>query len=211
MSGIGILLLAAALASTVVPAEAKGQRGKASRGSYSAAKAAPASVAPRAQAARRSLLDHPGQAQPSASLAQTIRNRESGPGWVGTAFLIALLSGGGLSASDRSWLEARIASMANDGGDDNAAPVLLGPVAPPIQFHFDGLRDRYVTGDSIAVRVSATRAGTALPVSCIDPVSRRELVGEGLHLSWAPAAAGVDLLACSAGGYSERRLVRVEG
>lgn len=208
MKTVGILFLAASVACAGLPASAKG--GKSGKRSYSPARTAPAAVGPRSAAPRRSLLGQPGQPQPSPALAQTIRERESGPGWIGTAFLIALLSGGGLSASDRGWLESRIASMRDNGEDQPEVVELLGAVAPQVRFQFDGLRDRYAAGDAVAVRVRAVRDGKAVPVSCTDPEGR-EQSGDDLRLSWGPATAGTDLLACRAGGHLERRLVHVEG
>ncbi|WP_249354847.1 hypothetical protein [Ralstonia sp. 3PA37C10] len=68
---------------------------------------------------RGSLLE--GGAQPSPKMAQIIRERESsGPGWIGTAFLVALLSRHDLSDSDRQWLQTKIDALAGEDEADDA-------------------------------------------------------------------------------------------
>ncbi|MDF6893604.1 hypothetical protein NLR16_24450, partial [Escherichia coli] len=67
-------------------------------------------------------------------MAQIIRERESsGPGWLGTAFLVALLSRHDLSDSDRQWLQSKIDALAGEDEADDASG-LAPPLAPSVTF-----------------------------------------------------------------------------
>lgn len=104
--------------------------------------------------ARRSLLT--GTPPPSPRLREIIQREESsGPGWIGTAFLIALLSQHDLSAADHAWIEARIAAL---GRDEEQPPALLASVTPAVAFHIQGLKQSYPPDNEAELTVRATRS-----------------------------------------------------
>ena len=156
------------------------------------------------QQVRRSLLSQTGP-QPSPQVSEIIRERESsGPGWLGTAFLISLLSRHDLSDSDRSWINSRIDSVRNEQPDE--APALLPAVKPKVQFTFEGLDAPHPIGMPAKVTVSATLNGQPVPVSCEHPAAMNQ--NGHTVIAWTPEAHGVTLLTCKAGAHQERRLLR---
>lgn len=158
---------------------------------------------------RRSLLAG-AQSQPSPKVTQIIRERErSGPGWLGTAFLVSLLSQHDLSSSDRSWIEGRINALRDSGEDNNNAPVLLQPAAPGISFRYGGLQSQYVAGAEAMVTVRADQAGKAVPVACTLAGAQLDQGGTEARIEWTPSGTGVQLLSCEAAGHRDRKLLRV--
>lgn len=160
----------------------------------------------RARGTRRSLLE--GGAQPSAHLAQVIRERESScPGWLGTAFLVALLSRHDLSDSDRHWLQAKIDALADDEADDQSG--LEPPLVPTVTFLYAGLQGNFMTGRGSTIRVTAH--GTPvnpIPVSCTMPEARISTEGPAAVIVWEPRAPAAYVLTCQAGGQRDRRLLK---
>ncbi|MEJ1269013.1 hypothetical protein WDV93_25060 [Pantoea ananatis] len=72
---------------------------------------------------RQSLLSSNGP-QPSPRLQTIIREKEaSGPGWVGTAALVWLLSQHDLSSSDREWINSRLREADSDSSSEQPVPV----------------------------------------------------------------------------------------
>ena len=145
--------------------------------------------------------------QPSPKVAQVIRERESsGPGWVGTAFLIALLSRHDLSSADPSWIQGRIDALRDDGNEEDD---LLDAVASPVTFDFAGLKPKPEVGDKFSVLVSAKSKGAAVPVSCSLDEATVVRSDQLSQVSWEPSAPGAALLTCEAAGHQSRRLLRV--
>lgn len=158
--------------------------------------------------ARRSLLA--AGKQPSPRLTQIIRERErSGPGWIGTAVLIALLSQHDLSASDRSWIQGKIDAL-NAEGEGDEAQALLPPAQRPMSI--TGATQPLHAGQSatIAVAASGMRADAItcdIEGTAAQPViSGRDRVAS---LTWTPERAGAYILNCRAGKHIERRVLRV--
>lgn len=159
--------------------------------------------------ARRSLLAG-SPSQPSPKVTEIIRERErSGPGWLGTAFLVSLLSQHDLSSSDRSWIEGRINSLRESGEDDEPAPALLSPAAPGVSFRYAGLQPQFTAGAEATVTVRAERAGVAVPVACALPGAQLDQGRGEARIEWTPAGPGVQLLSCEAAGHRDRKLLRV--
>lgn len=159
--------------------------------------------------ARRSLLAG-SPSQPSPKVTEIIRERErSGPGWLGTAFLVSLLSRHDLSSSDRSWIEGRINALRESGDDAEPAPALLSPAAPGVSFRYAGLQPQFTAGAEATVTVRAERAGVAVPVACTLPGAQLDQGRGEAHIEWTPAGPGVQLLACEAAGHHDRKLLRV--
>lgn len=155
---------------------------------------------------RRSLLDQHND-PPSQRLATIIRDRErSGPGWIGTAFLIALLSRHDLSSADREWIGRRIASL--HGTETEGDPAWLAPVSPVVRFQYSGLQSEYSSGVPAELTVWAEHAGVAVPLECaLAGVSPIAFAGKRVRISWTPVA-GVTILTCTAGKHVARTLIR---
>ena len=159
--------------------------------------------------ARRSLLAG-SPSQPSPKVTEIIRERErSGPGWLGTAFLVSLLSQHDLSSSDRSWIEGRINALRDSGEDAEPAPALLSPAAPGVSFRYAGLQPQFEAGAEATVTVRAERAGVAVPVACALPGAQLDQGQGEARIEWTPAGPGVQLLSCEAAGHRDRKLLRV--
>lgn len=147
---------------------------------------------------------------PSPRLTQIIRERErSGPGWIGTAVLIALLSQHDLSASDRSWIQGKIDALDTEG-EGEVAQALLPPAQRPMSI--TGATQPLRAGQSTTITVAAggvpadavacnIEGAAAQPV-----VSARDRVAS---LSWTPERAGAYILTCRTAKYTERRVLRV--
>lgn len=155
---------------------------------------------------RQSLISSSGP-QPSSRVTQIIHERESsGPGWLGTAFLVSMLSRNDLSGSDRSWVQSRIDALKSEGADE--APLqLLKAVSPKVAFSFKGLDEPLYVGKSASVIVTAQSGGKAVPVSCDHPAAHA--VDGHAQIVWTPDTTGVSLITCKAGDRQEQRLVRV--
>jgi hypothetical protein len=158
---------------------------------------------------RRSLIadDAP---QPSPKVTQIIRERESsGPGWLGTAFLVSVLSRHDLSSSDRSWIQDRIDSIRSSGeaAEDGEPPALLPAVHPKIEFTFKGLDAPLHAGEVASVSVSALAHGQPVPITCDHPAASNH--SGHVDIVWTPEMPSVSLLTCKSGERQERRLVLV--
>lgn len=148
---------------------------------------------------QKSLLTKNGP-QPSPMVTQIIRERESsGLGWLGGAFLVALLSRNDLSSSDRNWIQNQI---------DTLEEPLLPPVRPKVILVFTGLDGPLRVGEAADISVSAVDgSGKSLFVAC-DLPANADNQGR-IKLSWTPDSPGVRLFTCKAGGHQERRVARV--
>lgn len=156
---------------------------------------------------RRSLLE--GGAQPSPKMAQIIRERESsGPGWLGTAFLVALLSRHDLSDSDRQWLQTKIDALAGEDESDDASG-LAPPLAPSVTFLYAGIQGNFAIDRASTIHVTAqTAPGNPVAVNCTMREARITAEGTSATLVWEPHAQAVYVLTCQAGGQRDRRLLK---
>jgi hypothetical protein len=158
--------------------------------------------------AQKSLLDRQGDL-PSPKLTETIRQREtSGSGWVSAAFLMMLLSGNDLSASDRSWVERRLEEAeAEEGG--RAVNERTADVPAQVAFRYTG--DQELTaGIAVALEIEASSSGKTLVTSCAvgDPLSGGAKSNNGL-LRWTPPAEGAHVVTCEAADVIDYRLLYV--
>jgi hypothetical protein len=169
-----------------------------------------------ASLARRSLLSQ--GPRPSNRVTQIIRERESsGPGWIGTAFLVSLLSQHDLSASDRRWIESRIDSLrAEERSEEEGIgqQSRMQSLKPSVTMVLTGVDRPLKSGVPAALQLTAA-AGK-------DPAADMQcgVTGSGsthttlrrpgvLVITWTPEHPGVYILDCTAGGRHERRLLRV--
>lgn len=157
----------------------------------------------------RSLLDD-GDQRPSKRLTDVIKEREkSGPGWLGTAFLISMLSQHDLSAADKEWIERKLSGLEAEG--DSGEDGLLLPIVQTVAFRFVGLEHQPAVGKTNVIDVSAAdRTGRAVKVQCDRPafgeVDHREAFA---RISISPTAAGAAVITCHAAGVTERRAIRI--
>lgn len=154
---------------------------------------------------RPSLLSS-GQ-QPSPQLSQIIRERESsGPGWLGTAFLISLLSRHDLSAADHEWLEGKINAL-KDG--DSPEPELAPAVVSGVRFSYTGLQPAFAIDQAATIHVSAkAEDGKPVTVTCTMPEAQVTQEGESAAIQWRPQAAAVYVLTCRSGAQRDRRILK---
>ncbi|MGT2457810.1 hypothetical protein ACU4GI_33450 [Cupriavidus basilensis] len=155
--------------------------------------------------ARRSLLAD--GAQPSPQLAQVIRQRESsGPGWLGTAFLVSLFSQHDLSSADKQWISNKIASLKQqDDEEPELAPAQVGPV----RFEYTGLQPALALGQVATIRALALDASNKpLNVTCEMPQANITQDDKSAAIQWHPASPAVHVLTCHAGGERDRRIVK---
>ncbi|MGA5726650.1 hypothetical protein ACPCHQ_22200 [Ralstonia thomasii] len=154
---------------------------------------------------RRSLLAS-GQ-QPSPQLSQIIRERESsGPGWLGTAFLISLLSRHDLSEADHQWLESKINALKDE---DDQEPELVPAVVPEVRFAYTGLQSSFAIDQAATIRVSAKADdGKPVTVACAMPEAEITQDDGSAAIKWRPQAAAVYVLTCRAGTQRDRRILK---
>lgn len=161
----------------------------------------------------RSLLSprEPGRPAPSKRLSEIIRQRESsGPGWVGTAFLVYLFSRHDISDSDKRWLKAEIDRRHAAGEDDDVA--LLEPAHPGVMFNYTGLGMPIRRDMNLTIGVSAEADGEPVAVTCDIPGGRVVSGPQNLRASvfWTAPPAGVTILTCRAAERQDMRLLRVQ-
>jgi hypothetical protein len=145
----------------------------------------------------------------SPRLASIIRHEESsrGPGWLGTAFLVSLLSQHDLTTSDRSWLQRQIDAIKDPDGD-HVEPLLL-PVQSKYLVIYDGLQSSYKVGQQVTITVKAKDAkGKPVRPICTLPFSTVASEGSTSRITWSPASVGVGMLTCQVNGEPHRKLVR---
>ncbi|WP_155402785.1 hypothetical protein [Ralstonia solanacearum] len=142
-------------------------------------------------------------------MTQIIRERESsGPGWVGTAFLVALLSRHDLSDRDRQWVQAKIDVLTGeDAADDQSG--LAPHLVPTMTFVYAGVLENFAIGRASTIHVTAHAApGEPVAVSCTMPEANIAAEGASATLVWEPHAPAVYVLTCQAGGQRDRRLLK---
>jgi len=164
-----------------------------------------AAGAMRTSVGRRSLLDD--APAPSTRLANVIQQRESsGPGWLGTAFLISLLSQHDLSKDDRGWIQGRIDALKGEEGENS----LLPATSPAVRFSYLGLKPSYKVGESIELNASASSMESKpVPIECAFQGAIANTESGRANIKYRPAAPAVQVLSCRAGGRTDRRLIKV--
>lgn len=149
-------------------------------------------------------------AKPSERLQTIIRERQvsNGPGWLGTAALVWLLSQHDLSDSDRSWISSQLSS-GNDGDGQDAS---VDRITKALTFTWDGLPEAVKVGQPVKIAVSAVDAKghhQALDCTITNGSVNTALTESGVVMTWTPATAGVGFLQCDGLSEGERRAVAV--
>lgn len=155
-------------------------------------------------------------AHPSPQLQRIIQVRQasSGPGWLGTAALVWLLTRPDVTDSDRDWVNAQIATQSNVASVDTGNS--LNRTAKTLTFVYDGLSDTVTSGELLRVAVSAH--DTALhnqAISCSVISSSNQSPAEikvteqGVDVTWKPTTAGFAILQCDSLKEGERRLLTI--
>lgn len=155
--------------------------------------------------ARQSLLNNNGP-QPSPRLQTIIREKEaSGPGWVGTAALVWLLSQHDLSSSDREWINSRLREANSDSSSEQPAPV-SGQSNVSFQW---AIPSHIVSGLPVKIVVTAVRYGKAVLPSCeLDDV-KSVPENNAAVLNWTPEDTFSAVATCRAEGWVDQRLLAV--
>ncbi|HGH4585595.1 TPA: hypothetical protein ACJIWA_004118 [Enterobacter bugandensis] len=151
----------------------------------------------------RSVLSQ-SQTLPSEKLQTVIREKErSGPGWMGTALLVWLLSQHDLSSSDKEWVNQQIAQAKKENQQIPPPPPELSDVA----FNWS-YPSAFTPGEKALIAVSATQgiAGKSVPVTCVMNGSYGVKDGEITRMEWTPDKAMTSVMRCEAGGLSDLRM-----
>lgn len=192
--------------------------------------AAPSSIytrpPPKASAPR------PNSPQPSPQLAQVIHQHNGGSNWMGTALVMSMLHSNNLSASDRSWLEERLAEeRAHEAawptaqvGATQAAPAPApkdlgqammdgfaeGSLPKRMQFQFD-LPLRVVAGETYDLKVNAQDGrGKPKDLRCILPGATVTSDGLTQQLRWTPVQPGSQVITCKSQDDADQRLLEIQ-
>ncbi|WP_089529117.1 hypothetical protein [Pantoea ananatis] len=155
--------------------------------------------------ARQSLLNNSGP-QPSPRLQTIIREKEaSGPGWIGTAALVWLLSQHDLSDSDREWINSRLREANSDSSSEQPAPV---SGQSDVSFQW-AIPSHIVSGLPVKIVVTAVRYGKAVLPSCeLDDV-KSVPENNAAVLNWTPEDTFSAVATCRAEGWVDQRLLAV--
>lgn len=153
---------------------------------------------------RRSVLSGSG-AKPSERVQTLIREKErSGPGWIGTAALVWLLSQHDLSSSDKEWVEGKI-NAAKAAGEKIESPP---PELTAIRFTYL-LPDTFTAGKAATLTVS-TAGGGDKPLTCTLSGAQWQPAGQAQTTVWTPAASGSQVLQCEQANVVDERLLIIE-
>ncbi|OAD97938.1 hypothetical protein [Pantoea sp. OXWO6B1] len=156
-------------------------------------------------AAPRSLLSGSGT-WPSARLQTIIREKEaSGPGWVGTAALVWLLSRHDLSSGDRAWINERLREANNNAVSEPDAPVAE---QSDVRFQW-AVPALIVSGQPVKIVVTAVRHGKALVPACELGDMKSEQENNAAVLNWTPENTFSAVATCRAEGWVDQRLLAV--
>lgn len=153
----------------------------------------------------RSVLSGPGP-QPTQKLQTIIREKErSGPGWMGTAMLVWLLSQHDLSSSDRDWVESRLEEARQRGEKIETPPAEQSDVT------FDwSLPSAFIAGQQASLTVTTLRGKQPVTVTCRINDTRSTDAGNTSRLVWTPAAPGTAVADCHADGWVDQRLLIIK-
>ncbi|MEX1843502.1 hypothetical protein KMW40_24115 [Enterobacter cloacae] len=151
----------------------------------------------------RSVLSR-SQTLPSEKLQTVIREKEqSGPGWMGTALLVWLLSQHDLSSSDKAWVNQQIAQAKKE----NQQVLPPTPELSDVAFNWS-YPSAFTPGQKAMIAVSAKQglAGKAVPVTCVMNGSYGVKDGEITRIEWTPDKDMTAVMRCKAGGLSDLRM-----
>lgn len=152
---------------------------------------------------RQSLLNNNGL-QPSPRLQTIIREKEaSGPGWMGTAALVWLLSQHDLSSSDREWINSRLREA--DSGSEPPAPA-AGESDVSFQW---AVPAQIVSGQPVKIVVTAFRHGKAVLPPCELGDVKSVPENSAAVLNWTPENTFSAVATCRAEGWVDQRLLAV--
>lgn len=154
-------------------------------------------------------------ARPSPQLQTIIREREvsRGPGWLGTAALVWLLSRHDLSDDDRRWVASQ---MSSSGGvlEDGTS---VNRVGKNLTFVYEGLPEAVKVGQTLHVVIAAIdekHRHQALSCGLIGPgntplSARTDITDSGVSLTWTAKQEGITFLQCDGLAEGERRAIDV--
>ena len=150
---------------------------------------------------RQSLLSSRG-AQPSPRLQTIIRERESsGPGWMGTAGLVWLLSQHDLSSSDREWINNRL----REENSENPQPVTE---QSDVSFQWS-VPASVTNGQPAKIVIAAVRHGKVLQPDCELGDVKSVHENNAAVLNWTPENTVSAVATCRADGWVDQRLLAV--
>lgn len=154
---------------------------------------------------RQSLLNNNGP-QPSPRLQTIIREKEaSGPGWMGTAALVWLLSQHDLSSSDREWINSRLRDADSGGSSEPPAPA-AGESDVSFQW---AVPAQIVSGQPVKIIVTAFHHGKAVLPSCELGDVKSVPENNAAVLNWTPENTFSAVATCRAEGWVDQRLLAV--
>lgn len=152
-------------------------------------------------AAPQSLQNRSGP-QPSPQLQTIIREKEaSGPGWLGTAGLIWLLSQHDLSSSDREWINNRL----REENSENTSPVTE---QSDVSFQWS-VPASFTNGQPAKIVIAAVRHGKALQSDCELGDVKSVHENNVAVLNWTPENTVSAVATCRADGWVDQRLLVV--
>ncbi|WP_336732059.1 hypothetical protein [Pantoea ananatis] len=154
---------------------------------------------------RQSLLSSNGP-QPSPRLQTIIREKEaSGPGWVGTAALVWLLSQHDLSSSDREWINSRLREADSDSSGEQPVPE---SGQSDVSFQW-AVPAQIVSDQPVKIIVTAFRHGKAILPSCELGDVKSVPENNAAVLNWTPENTFSAVATCRAEGWVDQRLLAV--
>ncbi len=154
---------------------------------------------------RQSLLSGRGS-QPSPRLQTIIRERESsGPGWMGTAGLVWLLSQHDLSSSDRDWINSRLSEVRSENAIEPAEAV---NEQSDVSFYWS-YPAHIVNGQSVKISISAVRHGKAMLPVCELGELKSQPDNNIAVITWKPENTVSAVVTCRTEGWVDQRLLNV--
>lgn len=140
--------------------------------------------------------------QPSPQLQTIIREKESsGPGWLGTAGLIWLLSQHDLSSSDREWINNRL----REENSENPQPVTE---QSDVSFQWS-VPATFTDGQPAKIVIAAVRHGKVLLPDCELSDIKSVHENNAAVLNWTPEHTVSAVATCKADGWVDQRLLAV--
>lgn len=140
--------------------------------------------------------------QPSPQLQTIIREKEaSGPGWLGTAGLIWLLSQHDLSSSDREWINNRL----REENSENTSPVTE---QSDVSFQWS-VPASVTNGQPAKIVIAAVRHGKVLQPDCELGDVKSVHENNAAVLNWTPENTVSAVATCRADGWVDQRLLAV--
>ena len=142
--------------------------------------------------------------KPSPQLQTIIREKESsGPGWIGTGFLIYLLSQHDLSSSDKNWIQSQLNDERNSPERPAPPPIELSDVT--FQWDVPAIF-RSGVQSNIIVRASQGPENTPRAVACsmngIQSVPEKNKA----ILEWVPDKEETVVVTCLSAGLHDMRM-----